>query len=163
DDERAAQLYRKACEANAYNACTSYGFMFEKGRGVPHDPVKAVDYYRRGCEGGNAQGCSNMGVMYEEGRGTGTKDLGQAAEFYERACKMGLAKGCENRVGVTATMRANCDRPDAEDCANLGYVYEHGIGASVDPQQAAEYYARSCKAKRPVGCSNLGILYEHGQ
>src|SRR6185312_2362840 len=94
------------------NACTSWGFLHEQGRGVTVDLARAVELYRKGCDGGNAQGCHNLGVLYEAGRGV-SGDLGQAATFYDQACQKGLADACNYRSGVLNTLRATC--PDAPD------------------------------------------------
>jgi TPR repeat protein len=132
--------------------------------------VKAVELYKKGCEGdkerglpGNPQGCNNVGVMFERGRGTGSTDLGQAAEYYEKACAAGLSDGCQYRTNLVTHMREECEKPGADDCTNLGYVYERGIGVGVDYRAAAGYYEKACNAGRPVGCSNMGILYDQGR
>jgi TPR repeat protein len=169
-------LYQKACSLGAYNACTSYGFMFEKGHGVSRDYGKAMAFYEKGCTGGNPQGCSNVGVMYETGMGMSSADLGRAGEYYEKACKMGLNEACSYLTQLIDHMRRDCEPPkpaarpakpgekvDKSDCTNLGYLYELGVGVPKDMRMAAEYYKRGCDGKSAVSCSNLGILYENGR
>ena len=158
----------------AFNACTSWGYLFEQGRGVPRDLVRATDLYRVGCEGGNAQGCANLGVLFETGKAP-TLDLGKAAESYHKACVRGLADGCGYRAGVIAKLRESCEKkpdpaspskkppkPSGEGCNNLGYVYEQGLGVPADPREAARLYQKACDADQPIACANLGILYEKG-
>ena len=43
--------------------------MYDKGRGVPRDYVKAVGWYRKAAKQGRAIAQNNLGVMYENGRG----------------------------------------------------------------------------------------------
>jgi TPR repeat protein len=45
------------------------GFMYEKGRGVPQNDVKAVEWYSKAANQNDARGKTNLGFMYENGRG----------------------------------------------------------------------------------------------
>jgi TPR repeat protein len=164
-------------------ACTNYGYMVEKGKGVDRaDNVVAVEFYKRGCDKGNSYGCSNMGVMWEYGLGTGRKDVGRAMEYYEKGCGMNLNIACDKKNNLMGSLQRECDAqtsakpkpalggkpaaeapPPNEGCTNLGYLYEHGTGVGKDERVAADYYKKSCDAKLPIGCQNLGNIYDAGR
>lgn len=44
-------------------------------------------------------------------------------------------------------------------CANLGSLYEQGLGVKKDAQKAGEIWRKACEAKDGMSCFNLGVLY----
>ncbi|MCK5799667.1 MAG: sel1 repeat family protein, partial [Deltaproteobacteria bacterium] len=134
DLERAAELYRRACDAKIPRggiaaACTNLGYLYGKGRGMPKDYAKAVVLYRRGCEGGSLLGCSNLGVLYEKGLGV-SRDASRARALYRSACEAKAGRACHN----------------------LGVVMRSGRGGSRDAQGAQKLFKRACDLGDPLGC-----------
>ena len=58
------------------------GTMYEHGRDVPPNLVRAFVWYRRSAELGNPAGQLSLGFMYSEGRGT-YKDYTQAYKWFK--------------------------------------------------------------------------------
>lgn len=75
DKERAAALYRSACE-DAFEpdarACNNLGVLYEKGSGVVRDTITALYQYQRSCSMGFTDACTNL------------RDLFESADFKER-------------------------------------------------------------------------------
>jgi TPR repeat protein len=137
DDERAVELYRRACDAKPKGvaaACTNLGYMHARGRGVPVDKAKAVVLYTRGCNGGNALGCSNLGALYELGQGGLKRDRVRARKLYAEACKAGYGVGC----------------------GNLGLIYFYGRGVKRDRRRAQGFYRKACRLGKASGCRRAG-------
>jgi len=85
DAARAAELYRKGCDAGDTDGCANAGIMYERGEGVPKDEARAAELLRKSCDAGIAVGCSDLGSLYAQGRGV-PKDEARAAELYGKAC-----------------------------------------------------------------------------
>ncbi|MCI6564383.1 tetratricopeptide repeat protein, partial [Campylobacter sp.] len=73
--DKAAELYKKACDGGNMSGCFNLGIMYANGNGVEKDLGKAVELFKKACDGGNMRGCHNLGVMYTNGNGV-EKDLG---------------------------------------------------------------------------------------
>ncbi len=166
----------EGCRQSHGASCTDLGFMFEKGRLITEDPIKAVRLYLRGCGLGNATGCTNTGYMYEKGKGV-KEDAAVAVSYYEKACDMGNARGCtnlgymyRNGHGVPADdaralelYQRGCDGGNSGGCTNLGYLFETGQGVEKSQARALDLYRKGCDGGSAIGCGNLGYMYEHGQ
>jgi TPR repeat protein len=78
------------CTLGSSTGCTNLGFLYENGRGVKPDKLRAVALYQRGCDGTSCQpanlgGCVNVGRAYRDGIGV-AKDEARAAEIFQEAC-----------------------------------------------------------------------------
>ena len=63
DDERAARVYTKACDAGAGTSCYVLGLMCTRGVGVDKDPLRAEALFRRSCDGGEQDGCAELASL----------------------------------------------------------------------------------------------------
>ncbi|MDD5438420.1 MAG: tetratricopeptide repeat protein [Patescibacteria group bacterium] len=63
DLAKAAELYRKACEAKPFYGCSRLGKMYEQGKGVPKDLKKAEALYKKACEANNKEGCAAIAAQ----------------------------------------------------------------------------------------------------
>ncbi len=52
-----------------------------------------------------------------------------------------------------------CDQGDANECENLGQMYEDGQGVPKNMAYAAKLYAKACDGGNGSGCHDLGLLY----
>ena len=96
--DKAAELFKKACDDGNICGCNNLGAMYEKGFGVEKNEQKAVELFKKACDGGEMRGCFNLGIMYEKGNGV-EKNFSKAAELYKKACDGGHMRGCYN-LGV---------------------------------------------------------------
>ena len=85
---------QKACDGGNTLGCVMLGAMYEEGKGVKQDYLKAAELYKKACDGGNARGCGWLGMMHEEGEGV-KQNKSKAKELYGKACDMKLQLVCE--------------------------------------------------------------------
>jgi TPR repeat protein len=90
----AVQYQLRACDGEHGEACTTVGFAYEDGVGVPKDEARARAYYSKGCQRNSSVACFNMAVFEQTGRIGGTPNVSNAAIFYEKACDLDTAEGC---------------------------------------------------------------------
>ena len=60
------------------------GAIYERGRGVPVDAVRAVDWYNRAAKQNDPQAMFRLGALAEQGRGI-AQDSAEAIVWYKRA------------------------------------------------------------------------------
>ena len=65
--------------------------MYELGRGISQDYVKAVEWCRKSAEQGYVYAQYNLGRMYEIGRGVWPNSA-KAVEWYQKAAEQGNSK-----------------------------------------------------------------------
>ena len=137
--ERAAVLYRQACDRGEALACNGLGRLYAIGSGVSHDDAKAVGLYKRACDGAPI-GCLNLGSMHFSGTGV-PKDEALGARFFLRACEGHEALGC----------------------LDMSIAYATGKGAPHDPEQAVAYAQKACSGGATAGCVRVGLAKIHGE
>ena len=69
----------------------SIGKLYENGRGVSKDLVKAAEWYHKAAENKDAESCYRLGYFYEKGTGV-KQDTDKALEMYRRAIELGYEK-----------------------------------------------------------------------
>jgi len=67
-DISAEDLHKQAAQGNAW-AQHNLGVLYDNGRGVPQDYVKARGWYEKAAAQGNAWAQHNLGALYDNGRG----------------------------------------------------------------------------------------------
>jgi hcpE len=88
------------------------------------------------CEEGDAEACNDLGVNYEL-----LKEYENALTNYKRACDAKVQVGC----------------------ANLGTLYELGLGVKKNPKKAVSIYKESCNGGGMQACYHLGNAYRKGE
>ena len=92
-------------------------------------------------------------------------------DLIEAACVTGLTAECLDRglqrweIEPDKALRmwtAACAGGDARGCANLGLLYERGLGVEANPVRAADLYRQGCEGGNAEGCTDLGFLYRQG-
>jgi sel1 repeat-containing domain protein len=63
--EKAAQMYKIACDKDAFEACGKLGALYAQGLGVKKDAVKARELFKKACDGGDKAGCDRYGEFKE--------------------------------------------------------------------------------------------------
>lgn len=176
DYQRALAYLACACERGDGGGCNAWGTMFDHGRGVREDPVRAAELYERACRDGSGEGCTNLAVDKERGRGMAV-DLAEAKALYEAACSVmkeadacaGLGYLYERGLGVerdperaVSLYGPACTQGSATACNNLGHACAEGRGRTRDVSCAVSNYQKACESDYPLGCANLGELYANG-
>ena len=65
------------------HGCYNLGTMYDAGKGVRQDKVKAKELYGKACDGGHIEGCFNLGLMYNK-----QKMYDKAIDAYRKAIKI---------------------------------------------------------------------------
>ncbi len=121
-DQKAAQLYDKACGLGDMNACGLLAPMLQHGTGTSVDHARAVQLAQKACEAGAAVGCTAWGDSFAEGW-NGVTDPARATEQLTKACELNDGKGCADLAHLT-----------------------------TDPSQAAELRAKACANGYQAAC-----------
>ena len=129
--------------SNAVDATGEYAV--ETARKV--DAQKAEELYKRAAAGleklataGNPAAMKLLGDLYLDGKGGLAQDYAKAMEQYLRA--------------------ADEDYADAE--AQIGYLYQNGLGVEIDYTRAMEWNNRAAMQGSAQGQAQIGYLYQNG-
>ena len=57
NQQKAAQLYKKACDGGNMRGCRNLGVMYEEGDGVEKDLGKAAELFKKACDFGLEEAC----------------------------------------------------------------------------------------------------------
>ncbi len=87
------EIFSKACESGDAKGCFNLGFVYNTGKGLKKDYVKARKYYLISCDAGYARACTRLGLLYGEGKGI-KKDMTKANKLFKKACEGGHQDGC---------------------------------------------------------------------
>ena len=109
--------------------------MYENGKGVTRDYVRALEWYRPAANKGYAAAQLNVGFYYAEGYGT-ARDDEQAFAWFRKAANQGNA---------TAQY-------------DLGYAYESGRGVKPDVVEAKQWYRRAASQGHKDALARLMAL-----
>lgn len=88
------------------------------------------------CDDYNMQACNDLGASYEF-----LKEYEKAFMYYQKACDGKVELGC----------------------ANVGILYENGLGVPKDGNRAIEIYKENCNKRGKNSCYHLGNAYRKGE
>jgi TPR repeat protein len=143
----AAAAFERVCGAGHTQACGSLALQLQDGRGVPHDPQRAMVLYQQACDQGIGVACMNLGLMLDGGVWADL-DPARAAGLFILAEKH---------------YKSACEGGDLQWCPNLGTMYELGLGVPKDLDRASAVYRTACDRGHATSCANLGlVLRERG-
>ena len=109
-----APWYERAADLGDAAAMANLAYMYDGGRGVPVDKVKARDWYLKGAEAGNGPAMASVGYLFANGEG-GPQDYGKAMEWYRKGADLG----------------------NAGAMTNIGFMYENGWGVEQELRAGA--------------------------
>ena len=135
----AARLFKFAAGQGDADGQVLFGFLNEKGLGVPQSFTEAFRLYKLAADQGNAKGQAYLGALYRFGRGV-PQSYTEALRLYKLAADQG------NPIGQ----------------AYLGSLYETGHGVPQSYAEALRLYKLAADQGNPVGQAYLGLLYDNG-
>ncbi len=172
------QYYEMGCAGGSPLGCNNLGWAYQKGFGVPKDPMQAVKLYERACtklghkldeSHGAGLACTNIGIMYEEGV-PGVVDGRRALAYYEQACTHGAGWGCHNALVFAAWGKLGVS-PNPTLAAKVGkrgcYESKHGPSClrfgewhqgAGRPSEAKQAYQTGCASGDSECCSKASQL-----
>lgn len=139
-DDRAVELYQKACDGGYVTACVNLGIMYENAEGVPPNFLAAGALYRRGCP-------DKIGAC-------------------RRLASLMVEHDVPGDAGVTSSLERACDGHDDDamkSCNALARLYDVGRGVPIDDRHAVRLYTRACEGHLEVACHNLAVMYRKGE
>jgi TPR repeat protein len=148
DQAAAAQWYGRAAAKRYGRAEYNLALLYEAGSGVARDQDRAVELYRSAARDGISAArlhLAQLGVRSAE-EDPAQKELGRddiGMRDFERAERILLSHGAAEAAKAAAAFRRAADQGNALAQYDLGYCYEHGIGAPADPSQAIAWYLRA--------------------
>ena len=136
------RLLREACDGGNSADCRVAGGMLGGQVGA--------SLLQRGCDGEDGAACISLAQCYRgQGcAGVAPTDAAKAAALFQR--------------GITLADRA-CNQGAADDCLEMGYVYEGRANAAPDLPKAARAYERACDGGNATACFALGAMLEAGR
>jgi hypothetical protein len=164
----AIPLFAQTCDAGIARGCSDLAYLYNQGKGVAQDDIRAGVLAIKACNAGDGYGCDSIGEIYEKGIGV-TADYSSAVEFFTKACNERNSNGCYNLgqmydsgEGVikdssqaAAYYSKACNAGSAEGCNQLAYMYDNGIGVAKDSQKARQFITKSCNMGNKWGCDQL--------
>lgn len=136
------EAVRKAAESGDLEAVLELGKMYEFGRDVPEDPLKARGLYLQAAAGGKTEADFRLARLLSEGLG-GPADLPGAYDRYLKAARAGLPLAQYN-VGAMLASARGVRRDYVE---GLAWIILATRDKEVDP--AGEQRLRERLARRP--------------
>ena len=101
DYQTAFKLWKPLAEKGNALAQFNLGIMYNDGKGVPQDYVKAVIWYLSAAEQGVAFAQYSLGLMYLEGKGV-RRDYAEASKWFRKAADQGNADAQVRLGGMCA-------------------------------------------------------------
>ncbi len=97
DFARAAELFRRACDAGSADGCAYLAHAYDRGEGLTEDREEARRRYQTACQQGSALGCAYMGDAERMTPDAPVESMHRAAGYYETACRGHVSTACEDR------------------------------------------------------------------
>jgi TPR repeat protein len=158
DDQKAADLFERSCEAGNMLGCAWAGEPYFYSRGRPRDAQRTVDYDRRACDGGNQLGCTWLGVMLQLGDGIG-RDVERGRQLFKMACDKGEPEGCANLADYYLSGRLSTVEKGALRYAIEVPQQKQRQQRLADLREAHRLAEKACSTGSAYGCQTLGALY----
>lgn len=138
EQEKADELYKKACDMGDLNACVMVGDMYNEGHGGFEVVYKKTrELYAKSCDAEVSQACVMVAYHYGNGIGGLKEDFKKSALLYEKACDLDHLQAC-----ITAAM-----------------IYKNGSGeVKKNLQKSAEFSKKACDLSFEEGCFEAKLL-----
>jgi hypothetical protein len=117
DEEKAAHLYARACDARLPAGCVSAGQLAQSGR-KGRDLALSAQMYERGCKLDPRQGCFELARLHEVKGWDGADDQ-KAAAFYQKTCNIDPTRGCFEAAMMMSAGRVRPREGELEYLFNL--------------------------------------------
>ena len=132
------------------------------------DKAAAAIAYRRSCDLGIPSGCNNAAIALGS-------TSPEAMALFARACDGGVYLTCGALAGDAVVAKdyprakllgeRACDHDDPRGCANLGVLYQDGLGVPVDKARSVGLFAKACDKgdkDQADACNGAGVALVQG-
>lgn len=141
--EKAVGYAQRLADMNAATGILRLAGYYERGQGVKKDETKAYELVLKARELGLANAIVEQARMILQGKGTGAPAAPKEA--------FAMVKKLSEEID-----------PPTSLYFLLGYMYESGLGTSIDYNAAFEQYTRGAEAGDTRSMNNLASMYETG-
>lgn len=138
--EEAVTLLEKAAAAGDAESTNHLATLYDDGRGVAQDLVRAAALYRQAAERGNRHAQWRLGVMLDMSEGVG-ENPAEAVEWFRKAVAQG----------------------DRTAMSSLAVMYATGRGVAQDYTEAMRLYKLAAKHGEPHGFFGVAIMHLRGE
>jgi TPR repeat protein len=122
DEEKAAQLFDRACQAKYAPGCVSGGNILAKER-QKNKVERASQLYETACGIDARQGCFELAQLHETKAWEGASDQA-ASKYFQKTCSIDPTRGCYEAGVLMETGRIKAREGEIESLFNL--ACEHG-------------------------------------
>jgi TPR repeat protein len=174
DFPRAADIYRRACNARQTKSCVALGRMIASGVVPPAAGERALELLERGCSDTDPSECATLALVLASTPPAVpaprvAQDLGRARRLAEPLCSESSVTGCfalgviELREGGAPEppLRRACSSGDDRACSELGILHFRGVQARPEPAPdlpvALSYLRPSCEQGNLMSCLWMGF------
>ncbi len=151
------------------------GLIYEKGKGVPVDLVKAKELYLKAAEKGHVQAMVQLAGLYFNA-GASAKDQEIALDWYKKAAQKDdrdalYQLGLLSETGVATPLnfpealryyQKAADLGDAKAMLALARIHQYGLGGVKNNQQAISYYKKLAAMGNAFAQYQLATFYYDG-
>ena len=149
------------------------GNLFETGKGIEKDSLKAEEWYTKAAEQGNAEAMYSLGRLYCEQK----NDKAKAFHYFQLSSEKNhletlVCLGCcyENGYGTEINLDKAIEltaKAAEQDCARakriMGLYYENGTGVEMNTAKALEWYIKAAEQGDASAQCSLGFHYKYGK
>jgi len=151
--------------------------LYDKGEGLPADPVRAAGFFRRAAELGHAESAFRYGAFLEaptKKPAPGGAAAEDPAPWFRRAAEKGHAdaqfrlarlvqpRGEDGRKEAAAWYRKAAEQGHLPAALQLAIALEGGSGVARAPAEAITWYGKAAAAGDAEALYRLGNLYDRG-
>ncbi len=173
DIDKAISYYEKTSMMGDTEAMLALGNLYDEGKEVAKDKLKALHYYQMAADKDDSHGSYNAGRLLLE---QDINNVQEALYYLEIASEKGIGMASLTisnlyyyGVGIQKDIDQAIDycklaikQGTNEGYNNLGLIYSDRSFAGFDYQKAFSFFEEEVKRQVYLAYYNLGILYEYG-
>ncbi|MEQ1507432.1 MAG: tetratricopeptide repeat protein [Myxococcota bacterium] len=130
DEDKAAALYAKACDARYARGCVSAGALAVQSKQKPKEKVQeAAVLFERACKLDARQGCFELAELHANKAWPDASDA-IAAEFYQKTCNMDPTRGCFEAGALMEEGRVQAREGEIASLYNLACEHGHTLACA---------------------------------
>jgi len=165
------EFYKKSCDEGYMTFCQGLGFMYEEGKEIKQDYIKAEQLYKKSCKNGDYMGCmglERLAKMYYN-----QLDYIKSKILFHELCNNNHINSCynlavqyeesKNYLEAEKLYTKACKKNHFNACTNLGFLYYNGQGITKNYSKSFKLFNKSCDGNNIIGCYNLGLMYADAQ
>lgn len=137
---KAKESYELAAHGADQYGQFNLGLIYENGKGMPVDYLKAESLYSKAAEAGHRKSMTQLATLYFNGSANGKREPQKALYWYQKAADLG----------------------DSDALYQLGLLSETGIATKLDFANAISYYKKAANKGNEKAKLALARMYQYG-